>query len=93
MERLSSLHFEPVRSVSGAELITSRSNEAILSDCQLGRLREVKSHSLLGETFLQLEGVSETHCSVILTSRLKMMVEEMTDLCNDAGTSWCLCTW
>ena len=34
-------------------------------------MKEVRLLSVLGENYLQMEGVSDNHCSVILTSHLK----------------------
>lgn len=87
VERLSSLHIGPVKSVSGAELISSISDVAAVTQCQLGRLKELRSLTVLGETYLQLEGVNDEHCSLIVASHLKGTSEELAALCNDAGMS------
>lgn len=87
VERLSSLHFGPVKSVSSAKFVGGMSTyESALSIHWEGRLKEVKLLSVLGESYLQMEGVSDTHCSVILASHLKTVTEEMAVLCKDAGT-------
>lgn len=85
VERLSSLHFEPVKTVSGAELVENSSTESAFSKYWVGSLKELRLVTVLGETYLQMEGVSDDHCSLILTSHLKMVSEEMTVLFKDAG--------
>ena len=87
VERLSSLHFGPMKSVSSAKFIGGTSTaESALSLHWEGRLKEVKLVSILSESYLQVKGVSDSHCSVILTSHLKTVSEEMAVLCKDAGT-------
>ena len=87
VERLSSLHFGPVKSVSSAKFVGGTStSESALSLHWEGRLNEVKLVSVLGESYLQMEGVSHSHCSVILTSHLKTVSDEMAVFCKDAGT-------
>ena len=88
VERLSSLHFGPVKSVSLAKFVGDTSTpESAQCPYLEGRLKEVRLLSVLGENYLQMEGVNDNHCSVILTSHLKAVSEEMVVLCKDAGTS------
>ena len=85
VERLSSLHIGPVKSVSGAELISSLHDESCLSERWLGSLKEVRQVGVSGETYLQLEGVEGGHCSLVVTAHLSGVAEEMAALCGDAG--------
>ena len=85
LERLSSLHIGPLRSLTGAQPLSSLSDGLATPPCSLGRLKELRQVTALGETYLQLEGVSDDHCSILLTSHLRATVEEMTALCNDTG--------
>ena len=85
LERLSSLHIGPVQSLTGARPLSSLSAGLTTPPSSLGKLKEVKQLTVLGETYLQLEGVSDDHCSIILTSHLKTVVDEMTALCRDTG--------
>lgn len=85
LERLSSLHIGPVQSLTGARPLSSLSAGLTTPPSSLGKLKEVKQLTVLGETYLQLEGVSDDHCSIILTSHLKTVADEMTALCWDTG--------
>ena len=85
LERLSSLHIGPVQSLTGARPLNSLSAGLTTPPSSLGRLKEVSQLTVLGETYLQLEGASDEHCSIILTSHLKTVVEEMIALCRDTG--------
>ena len=85
LERLSSLHIGPLQSLTGAQPLSSLSAGLAIPPSSLGRLKELRQLITLGETYLQLEGVSDDHCSIILTSHLKTVVDEMAALCHDTG--------
>ena len=78
-----------MRSLTGAQPLNSLSAGLTTPPSSLGKLKKVSELTVLGETYLQLEGASDEHCSIILTSHLKTAVEEMTALCRDTGkTLW-----
>ena len=85
LERLSSLHIGPVQSLTGAKPLSSLSAGLAMPSSSLGKLKELRQMNVVGETYLQLEGVGDDHCSIILTSHLKTVVDEMTALCQDTG--------
>ena len=85
LERLSSLHIGPLQSLTGAQPLGSLSAGLATPPSSLGTLKGLRQLTALGETYLQLEGVSDDHCSILLTSPLKTAVDEMTVLCRDTG--------
>ena len=74
-----------MQSLTGAQPLNSLSAGLTTPSSSLGKLKEVSELTVLGETYLQLEGASDEHCSIILTSHLTTVVEEMTTLCRDTG--------
>lgn len=85
LERVSSLHIGPLRSLTGAKPLSSLSDGLATPPSSLGKLKGLRQLTALGETYLQLEGVRDDHCSILLTSHLKSTVDEMTALCRDTG--------
>ena len=74
-----------MQSLTGAQPLSNLSTGLAMSPSSLGRLKELRQLNVVGETYLQLEGVGDDHCSIILTSHLKTVVDEMTALCQDTG--------
>ena len=85
LERLSSLYIGPVKSLTGAQPLSSLSVGVDVYSSHLGQLKELRHITAMGETFLQLEGISDNHCSIILTAHLKGTSDEMAALCHDTG--------
>lgn len=84
LERLSSLYIGPLKRLTGAQFPSSLSDVLAISSSHLGRLKELKRLTVLGETYLQLEGVV-VHFTILLTSRLRVSADQLTALCHDTG--------